>query len=156
MEVEYASDFNLEDDVEATCPTAEPTSTRRLRSHLVLHRKQRDTWEKIRPGLLQCFSTSLAMPAQQLCMYYSSSAEYRCLDCSSLAYYCESCCLTHHKYVNIFHYPERWIDGQYVLSPLDGISIGTAYSEKITVVSLKGKVMFNVYATVTSYLVSLS
>ena len=74
-------------------------------------------------------------------MYCSSSAEYRCLDCSSLAYYCESCCLTHHKIVNIFHYPEHWIDGQYVLSPLDGTSIpithdcGTAYSEKITVVS---------------------
>ena len=107
MEVEYASDFNLEDDVEATCPTAEPTSTRRQRSHLVSHRKQQDAWEKVRPGLSQCFSTSLAMPAQQLCMYSSSSAEYRCLDCSSLAYYCESCCLTHHKYVNIFHYPER-------------------------------------------------
>ncbi len=144
MDVEDASDFHQED---ASSSTAEPTCPGQQRSHSVWHRKQREAWDRVRPGLLQCFTTSLAMPTQQLCMYCSRSAEYRCQDCSSLAYYCESCCLAHHKYSNIFHYPERWVDGQYVLSPLDGVSIpithdcGTAYNEKITVVSLKGKYM---------------
>ncbi len=151
MDVEDASDFHLEDNSDATtCPTVEPTSSRRRqRCHSVSHRKQQEAWERVRPGLLQCFTTSLAMPTQQLCMYCSNSAEYLCQDCSALTYYCESCCLAHHKYANIFHYPERWIDGQYVLSPFDGVSIpithdcGTAYNynKKITVVSLKGKFM---------------
>ena len=78
MDVEDASDFHLEDNSDATtCPTVEPTSSRRRqRCHSVSHRKQQEAWERVRPGLLQCFTTSLAMPTQQLCMYCSNSAEY--------------------------------------------------------------------------------
>ena len=129
-----------EDDVGTTYPT----SQRRQRSHLVSHRKQREAWDRVRPGLLQCYTTSLAMPARQMCMDCPNNAEYRCRDWSSLAYYCESCCRSRHQYVNVLHYPEQWIDGQYVLSPFDGIVIpithdcSTVYSEKITVISSRG------------------
>lgn len=121
-----------------------PPSQRRRRSHLASHTKQREAWDKVHPGLVQCYTTSLAMPARQLCMNCPAVAEYRCQDCSSLAYYCEGYCCSHHHHVNILHYPERWIDGRYVLSPFDDVIIpithecSTMYSEKITIVSSRG------------------
>lgn len=120
------------------------SSHKRHRSHADMHRKQLEAWENLMPGLLHHYTTSFVMPAGQLCMNCPNQAEFRCNDCSSLAFYCEKCCKSQHRYTDFLHYPEKWIDGRYVVAPLHHVTIPlthecmTMYSEKITVISTRG------------------
>lgn len=93
----------------------------------------------------QCFTSSLTMPSGQLCMCCPRPAEFRCRDCSAIAYYCEDCCRSQHRWCNILHVPEKWVSDHYSIAPLYGLVIPithecpSTYREHITVVSLRGK-----------------
>ncbi len=137
-EQENGADF---DDLDGSDDTL--THGRR-RTHEVMHKRQVEAWERVRPRLLDCFTASLAMPPGQLCMSCPNHADFRCRECSSLAYYCRECCQAQHRYSNFLHTPERWVNDHYVYSPLENVVIplthdcASMYSEKVTVVSSKG------------------
>ena len=132
------------DDAE---PLEQPQRRKARRSYSAVRLREQEAWEKLRVPLVRRFRASQTMPPAQLCMSCPSPAEFRCRDCSAVAYYCEQCCRSQHRWCNIYHVPERWDSecARYRLSPLFGLVIPlthectTAYRESITVVSLKGK-----------------
>ena len=102
---------------------------------------------------MQCYAGSLGMYSGQLCMACPNTAEFRCQDFSSIAFYCSDCCRSHHRHNHIFHFPERWVDGRFVLAPLTNVIVplthecATAYCQKVTVVSARGEFQILVCGT---------
>lgn len=116
------------------------------RSRRVNHARELEAWQNVLSGLIENYTINLAMPSDQACILCSNHAQYRCRDCSSLAFYCEECCRISHRYTNFFHMPELWTNGRYVISPFECVVLPlthickTAYKEKVTIVSMKGMV----------------
>ena len=110
---------------------------RKKRSYRIIHTREQEAWEKLHPSFIQPYTSSLAIQPGQLCMYCSRLAEYRCQDCSALAFFCEDCCKSQHQICNIFHVPEKWVSDYYCSSPLFGLTIPlthdcpTMYKQKI-------------------------
>ena len=134
-----SSDGDEEDEAREQCHR-----WRKKRSYRVVHTREQEAWKKLHSSFTQCYKASLAMQPGQLCMCCPRLAEYRCQDCSALAFYCEECCKSQHRICNILHIPEKWVSDHYCSSPLFGIVIPlihdcpTMYKQKVTVVSLKG------------------
>lgn len=62
-------------------------------------------WNSLKPEMLRLSFESLA-PASQFCSICKEHAEYRCLQCSTTAVFCETCIRATHR--NSLHLPEKW------------------------------------------------
>ena len=71
--------------------------------HAVKQKASSSAWANIRQGLLKAAVESSAMPVNQSCVMCPEEAIYRCIQCSSCAYYCHGCFGRVHAKVNIFH-----------------------------------------------------
>ncbi len=145
-DMQQREDFSIED--EASLSSSDPQSMsstgRARRSHRQNHIRQLEAWNSIQQHLLTQYINSLALPFGQLCILCPNPAQYRCCDCSSVAFYCEDCCRITHHYNHFLHMPEIWLLGQFVLAPLS-VSLlllhngcPTAHFQQITIVSLRG------------------
>ena len=117
---------------------------RKKRSCSSIRLREQEAWEQLRFPFTQCFTSSLTMPPGQFCMCCPRPAEFRCRDCSAIAYYCEDCCRSQHRWCNILHVLEKWVSDHYSFAPLHGLVIPithecpSTYRKHITVVSLRG------------------
>lgn len=117
---------------------------RRRRARKINHSREVDSWKRVLPSLIKSYTSNLAMPKDQLCMSCPNRATHRCLDCSYMAFFCEECCSNRHRYIDVLHIPEKWTQGQYVISPFEDVVLPlthvceTAYQEKVTIVTLNG------------------
>lgn len=76
--------------------------------HYIKQKASTSAWGNIRQGLLKAAVESSAMPVNQCCVMCTKEASYRCIQCSSCAYYCHECFGLAHTKVNIFHTGEIW------------------------------------------------
>lgn len=126
------------------------TRKRRKRSREALWSRQLEGWDEIQPSLLQSYTISLAMSPGHLCKQCPNAAKYPCTVCSIHAFYYSSCCIAIHSDSNIYHFPEVWVDGSFILAPLQSVLIPldhdcrTHFQEKITVVSIRGKLSIRI------------
>ncbi len=66
-------------------------------------------WAEIRQDMLKAAIQCCAMPLEQVCVHCTiMEAKYRCLQCSSWAYYCDECFGGIHHKSNLFHVGEVW------------------------------------------------
>ena len=109
-------------------------------SYSVMRLREQEAWEGLRVPFTQCFAVSQAMPSGQLCMYCPSPAVFRCQDCSAIAYYCEECCRSQHRWCNILHMPQKCVSNHYSNAPLCGIVIPVTHE----CVSLPGLLSYSI------------
>ena len=110
-----SSTMDVEDNMGEVCGSSDGEDEnvmqchrrRKKRSYRIIHTREQEAWEKLHPSFIQHYTSSLAMQPGQLCMCCSRLAEYRCQDCSALAFFCEDCCKSQHQICNIFHVPEK-------------------------------------------------
>lgn len=142
LELQDPIDYCSDDD-NGDSEQRKPGSQQR-RTHQGMMTKQLESWKNAQAELLNCYAVDKRMPTGQLCMDCANVAQFRCKDCSSIAFYCEDCCVLVHRYNNIYHFPEKWVNGSYSLAPLKNVFVPlthectTSYQQKITVISLKG------------------
>ena len=58
-----------------------------------------------------CNPESSALPTSQCCIKCSDAAQYRCIECGPVAYFCHFChvCFGEaHSFTNVFHAAEIW------------------------------------------------
>ena len=65
-------------------------------------------WQKIQNNILETITELAAMPPGQTCLNCEKLAIFRCQQCGPMGFFCQECFQAYHKYVNIFHIPERW------------------------------------------------
>ena len=117
---------------------------RQHRSHQGMTASQLESWKSSQAALISSHIAGMGMPPGQECTDCSNFAQYRCKDCSPNAFYCRDCCAQVHRYNNIYHYPEKWVNSRFVLAPLRNAVVRlthnceTSYGQKITVVSSEG------------------
>lgn len=114
------------------------------RSHASMRAKQLEAWTKVQTDLVQCYAIDQGIKVGQLCMECSNTAQFRCRDCSASAFYCKNCCVRAHGYNNLYHFPEKWVDGRFILAPLKSVvplthNCSATYQRKITVISTQGE-----------------
>ena len=71
-------------------------------------------WEQLRDKFLSVATECSAMPLEQLCVLCQSTAEFRCQDCGSNAFYCEICFCSSHENMHFFHVAEKWEVSMYI------------------------------------------
>ena len=100
------ADLDILGDFEDQECSQPPTSLPSL--HEVKQTANAVAWGKIRQDLLQAVTESNAMPIGQLCVICSDIAQYRCVRCGPVVYYCPQCFGNLHSKLNMFHTAEVW------------------------------------------------
>ena len=135
------TDWEFDDDEEAG--VSQPPE-KKQRTYKSLRKKEGETWQRIHESVFGCFVGLSALKAGTLCIHCLNFAEYRCQDCSTIAYYCKGCCSSHHQQNHFLHFPEKWMGGRYILAPLQNVEIplshlcSTTSHRTLTIVSLRG------------------
>ncbi len=77
--------------------------------HHIMQKQTAESWGKIRASMLNIATESEAMPIGEKCYLCKvAEASYRCLQCSSVVFYCPECFSTAHSKTNLFHKAEIW------------------------------------------------
>lgn len=88
----------FEDDCDSQLPTV----------HEMRQRAIATSWGSIRSCMLDMCTRNNAMPPSQVCTScFMTNAEFRCLRCGPLSYYCVKC-LDIHSQQCVYHLPEIW------------------------------------------------
>ncbi len=77
--------------------------------HEISQKKSTESWERIRKQLLRTCIESEALPQDTMCSVCGvNEATHRCLQCSSVFYFCLTCFSNAHCKTNLFHKGEIW------------------------------------------------
>lgn len=83
--------------------------TRQAKLYQKRKEKAAEAWSYIRFSLIRRAVELWALPNDPRCyLCGTSDVAVRCLDCAAEVYYCEQCCNTLHKSINIFHRLYKW------------------------------------------------